>query len=196
MAGDIQREATVQPQTPASAPSLAIVDVAENQRAKIFAIFCKIGFHAAVGHPKLTVEDHVTMTVIDHYLDFKMAEVWTEVQGELAAEGVKPIKSEREAFDVIDAGIKERVTEVRETIQGLVEEHSKLEEGAEQDHYRWIHDNHRQLESSKKKFDEYVQRTSKHPTLMESKRRQEDSIKQSRIAEPYQEAETFHNSGL
>ena len=117
LAGSIQRDAAVQAETPASAPSLAVVDVAENQRAKIYAIFCKIGFHSAVGHPKLTVEDHVTMTIIDHYLDFKMAEVWTEVKGELAVEGVKPIKDEREAFDVIDAGITERVAEVRESIQ-------------------------------------------------------------------------------
>ena len=57
----------------------------------------------------------------------------------------------------------------------------KQEVGAEQDHYRWIHDNHRQLESSKKKFEDFVLRTSKHPTLVESKRQQEHSISQSRI---------------
>ena len=196
LAGAIQRDAVVQAQTPASAPSLAIVDVAENQRAKIYAIFCKIGFHTAVGNAKLTVEDHVTMTIIDHYLDFKMAEVWTEVQGELTVEGVKPIKSEREAFDVIDAGIKERVTEVRESIHALVEENSRVEIGAEQDHYRWIHDNHRQLESSKKQFDDFVRRTSKHPTLMESKRQQEESIAQSRIKEQYREGEAFHDTSI
>ena len=125
-----------------------------------------------------------------------MAEVWTEVQAELSAEGVKPIKSEREAFDVIDAGIKERVSEVRDAIESLVEENSKMEEGAEQDHYRWIHDNHRQLESSKKKFDEFVQRTSKHETLMETKRRQEEAVAQSRINEPYREANTFHDTTI
>ena len=65
---------------PANCPSQAIVDVSENMRAKIYSLFCKIGF---TDLPGLGVEDHVTLTTIEKYLDFKMGEVWTETMKEL-----------------------------------------------------------------------------------------------------------------
>ena len=65
---------------PANCPSQAIVDVSENMRAKIYSLFCKIGF---TDLPGLGVEDHVTLTTIEKYLDFKMGEVWTETMREL-----------------------------------------------------------------------------------------------------------------
>ena len=54
---------------PASCPSQSIVDVSENMRAKLYALFCKIGF---IELPGVNTEDHVTLTVIEHYLDFKV----------------------------------------------------------------------------------------------------------------------------
>nr|XP_006825782.1 PREDICTED: uncharacterized protein C7orf63-like [Saccoglossus kowalevskii] len=47
---------------PAHCPSQAIVDVSENMRAKIYALFCKIGFGDL---PGLTTEDQVTVTIIE-----------------------------------------------------------------------------------------------------------------------------------
>lgn len=55
---------------PANQPSLSIVDVSENMRAKLYALFCKIGF---IELPGLTTEDHVTLTIIEHYLEFKVS---------------------------------------------------------------------------------------------------------------------------
>ena len=54
---------------PAAQPSLAIVEVSENMRAKLYALFCKIGF---IELPGLTTEDHVTLTIVEHYLEFKV----------------------------------------------------------------------------------------------------------------------------
>lgn len=65
---------------PSQFPSQAIVDVSENMRAKIYSFFCKIGF---TDLPGLTVDDHVTLTIIEKYLDFKIGEVWTEIMKEL-----------------------------------------------------------------------------------------------------------------
>lgn len=66
--GTMQEECGIIP-LPANCPSQAIVDVSENMRAKIYALFCKIGF---IELPGLTTEDHVTLTIIEHYLDFKV----------------------------------------------------------------------------------------------------------------------------
>ena len=60
--------------------SPAVVDVWENKRAKIYSLFCKIGFADLKG---LSVEDRVTLAVVERYLDFKVGEVWSEVMEEL-----------------------------------------------------------------------------------------------------------------
>lgn len=54
---------------PASSPSQAIVDVVENMRAKIHALFCKIGY---TDLPGMSTEDYVTLTIIEQYLNLKV----------------------------------------------------------------------------------------------------------------------------
>ena len=112
---------------PANCPSRAIVDVSENIRAKIYAIFCKIGqwslfmiqcssveaemlfnwicinfddnnddndvdndddsplrsVSGFIELPGINNEDHVTLSIIEHYYDLKLGEVWGEVLGKL-----------------------------------------------------------------------------------------------------------------
>ena len=46
---------------PAACVSQAVADVGENMRAKVYSLFCKMGF---TDLPGLTVEDHVTLTII------------------------------------------------------------------------------------------------------------------------------------
>lgn len=53
----------------ASSPSQAIVDVVENMRAKIHALFCKVGYTELSG---MSTEDYVTLTIIEQYLNLKV----------------------------------------------------------------------------------------------------------------------------
>ena len=68
IAGVVQRQLSVEPQS-SSSQSLAIVDVSENLRAKVFALFARLGFSDL---PGLTTEDYVTLAIIEKYLDFKV----------------------------------------------------------------------------------------------------------------------------
>ena len=68
VAGVVQREQAVIPQSSA-AQSLAIVDVSENLRAKIYALFARLGFSDL---PGLSTDDYVTLAIIEKYLDFKV----------------------------------------------------------------------------------------------------------------------------
>lgn len=68
MAGQIQLNHGVTPQ-PHTASSVSIVDVYENLRAKIYAVFARLGFSDV---PGLTTEDYVTLAIIEKYLDFKV----------------------------------------------------------------------------------------------------------------------------
>ncbi|XP_073891662.1 cilia- and flagella-associated protein 69 isoform X6 [Macaca fascicularis] len=64
---------------PANCPSIAIMDVSENIRAKIYAILGKLDFENL---PGLSAEDFVTLCIIHRYLDFKIQA--THKQRELA----------------------------------------------------------------------------------------------------------------
>ena len=55
---------------PYNAPSLSIVDVSENLRAKIYALFARLGFSDL---PGLTTEDYITLAIIEKYLEFKVS---------------------------------------------------------------------------------------------------------------------------
>jgi len=66
--GKLQQEEVVRP-LPANNPSQAIVDVVENMRAKIHALFCKMGYTEL---PGMTTEDYVTLTIIEQYLNLKV----------------------------------------------------------------------------------------------------------------------------
>ena len=54
---------------PTNVPSKAIVEVSENMRAKIYGLFCKLGFSDLSG---LTNDDQLTLCIIENYLDFKV----------------------------------------------------------------------------------------------------------------------------
>lgn len=64
----VQREQSVIPQS-SSSQSLAIVDVSENLRAKVYSLFARLGFSDL---PGLTTEDYITLAIIEKYLDFKV----------------------------------------------------------------------------------------------------------------------------
>lgn len=66
--GQLQTEQPLEAMS-ASSPSQAIVDVVENMRAKIHALFCKIGYTELSG---MSTEDYVTLTIIEQYLNLKV----------------------------------------------------------------------------------------------------------------------------
>ena len=90
---------------PTDASSLAIVDVSENLRSKIYAVFTRLGFSDL---PGLTTGDYVTLALIEKYLDLKMGEVWKEVKNELGYNGVRPITPDQEAIETIERATLER----------------------------------------------------------------------------------------
>ncbi|KAH0509785.1 Cilia- and flagella-associated protein 69 [Microtus ochrogaster] len=63
-----QEEQKIMP-LPANCPSIAVMDVAENIRAKIYAVLGKLDFENL---PGLSAEDFVTLCIIHRYLDFKI----------------------------------------------------------------------------------------------------------------------------
>ncbi|XP_059159997.1 cilia- and flagella-associated protein 69-like isoform X2 [Physella acuta] len=190
--GAIQAEIGTKP-LPASNVSPAIADVGENMRAKVYSIFCKTGFSDLLG---LTVEDHVTITVIEKYLDFKMGEVWSETIQELQAENVRPVTPDQEALEAISRAIEERAMIVSTTQQELVEAQKNQDVLEEQEFYAEIRENQRQKEKAIADFTEFVARTSNFNSLKEAKQKQEISIDASRIHPTYNSNDLYHETGI
>lgn len=67
--GELQQTQVIEP-LPASSPSQSIVDVVENMRSKIYALFSKIGYTEL---PGMSTEDYVTLTIIEQYLNLKVS---------------------------------------------------------------------------------------------------------------------------
>ncbi|KAK3109030.1 hypothetical protein FSP39_021501 [Pinctada imbricata] len=174
---------------PASNPSQAIVDVSENMRAKLYSLFCKIGWSDLAG---LSVEDHVTLVVLEKYLDFKMGEVWTEIIQELHVENVRPVTPDMEAIEAISRGIEERAKIVAGTQIELLEAQQNQDLLDEQEFYAEIRENHRQREKAMADFTDYVGRTSNYSLLKAAHKRQELSIEASLMGNRYREQDSFH----
>ncbi|XP_071803414.1 cilia- and flagella-associated protein 69-like [Asterias amurensis] len=190
--GAVQDEAGIVP-LPANSRSQAIVDVCENMRAKVYALFCKIGFE---DHPTLSTPDQVTLCIIEKYLDFKQGEVWKEITSELEQEGVRPVTPDQEALSIINKATEELAINVADTQVDFLESQQQQDLLEEQEMYAEIRENHRQKEKSIKRWNTYIARTSNYSMLKAAKTSQDLSITASRIQTEFLESDTFHKTDL
>ncbi|KPP76908.1 hypothetical protein Z043_103707, partial [Scleropages formosus] len=148
---------------PADKPSAAVMDVMENLRAKIYSIFCKIGFEDL---PGLTAADYVTIAIIRRYLDFKVGEVWDEITRELEAEEVRPISPDVEALQAIAKATEDKVKIATSEQAELLEKQRQQDLHKEQLLYSEIKFNHKQQELTTKSYEHFLARTSNYKILL------------------------------
>ncbi|KAM6134739.1 LOW QUALITY PROTEIN: cilia- and flagella-associated protein 69 [Pterocles gutturalis] len=161
---------------PANCPSFAIMEISENIRAKLYSLLCKLGFENL---PGLSPKDFVTLAIIQHYVDFKVGEVWSEICAELKEE-FKPIASDDEALKVISE-ISENTGRMVAALQTEVLEsqhHQEIQE--EEKTCAKIQAIHTQREMINKSWENFLTRTSNYEALKKAKRLQEKSVEASR----------------
>ncbi|XP_053265440.1 cilia- and flagella-associated protein 69 isoform X1 [Podarcis raffonei] len=191
LAGKFQRKQEVTPM-PASCPTIAVMDVAENMRAKIYCVICKLGFENL---PGLSAKDFVTLAIIRRYLDFKVGEIWSEIYAELKKENIKPVTPDHEALQVIMEAF-ENVGKMVISLQTEMLESQQYQELREEEKsYAKIQSLHKQKEMVSKSWESFLARTSNYETLKKAKRIQEKSIENSRTkVKPYNA--TFHPTDI
>ncbi|NWR90911.1 CFA69 protein, partial [Furnarius figulus] len=175
IASSFQRQQKVIP-VPANCPSFAIMEISENMRAKLYSLFCKLGFENL---PGLSSEDFVTLAIIQRYIDFKVGEVWSEICAELKEE-FSPITSDEEVLMAIlkiseDTG---RAVNVLQT--ELLESQLHQEIQDEKKTYKKIQATRRQKEIINKSWQNFLTRTSNYEALKKAKKLQEEAIEASR----------------
>ncbi|KAM6314866.1 cilia- and flagella-associated protein 69-like [Aegotheles albertisi] len=160
---------------PANCPSFAIMEISENIRAKLYSLLCKLGFGNL---PGLSAKDFVTLAIIQHYIDFKVGEVWSELCAELKEE-FRPVASDEEALKVISK-ISEDTGRMVAAVQTEVLEHQHQQEIQEEEEtYAKIKAIHKQKEMVNKSWKNFLTRTSNYEALKKAKRLQEKSIEAS-----------------
>ncbi|XP_042331530.1 cilia- and flagella-associated protein 69 isoform X2 [Sceloporus undulatus] len=189
--GQFQKTQEVIPM-PASCPTIAVMDVAENMRAKIYCIICKLGFENL---PGLSAKDFVTLAIIRRYLDFKVGEVWSEMCAELEKENFRLVTPDQEVLQVITDAF-ENVGRMVVSLQTEMLESQKYQELQEEEKcYAKINSLHKQREMVSKSWENFLSRTSNYEALKRAKRLQEKSIEMSRSKVKQYNA-TFHPTDI
>ncbi|KAM4689184.1 cilia- and flagella-associated protein 69 [Discoglossus pictus] len=176
LVGKFQDDQGITPM-PANCSSIAIMEVAENTRAKIYSVFSKLGFENL---PGLSALDYVTLSIISRYLDFKVGEVWSEITSELKAENIKPVTSDQEVLEVISKAAENISRVVASHQTEMIENYRQMELQEEQQKYAQIKANCKQSEIVIKSWDNFLARTSNYEALKKAKRLQEKSVESSR----------------
>ncbi|KAJ3057523.1 hypothetical protein HK097_004045 [Rhizophlyctis rosea] len=125
--------------------SPAIGELSENLRAKVYSMFCKLGFEQY--QDILPLNYRIKLTLIAKYLDFKIGEVWDEISAELEYEGIRPVTPDLECVSTAKEVTVDKANVVLQQQLELIKiqrEHDRAEELEFYEHFR-------QRESMKKR---------------------------------------------
>ncbi|NXT62258.1 CFA69 protein, partial [Chaetops frenatus] len=160
IATSFQKQQRVIP-VPASCPSFAIMEISENIRAKIYSLFCKLGFENL---PGLSAKDLVTLAIIQRYIDFKIGEVWSEICAELKEE-FRPVTSDERTLKVTSALSESTGKAVAALQTKVLESQCHHEIQKEKKTYKKIQATCTQRELINKSWENFLIRTSNYEAL-------------------------------
>ncbi|XP_053409680.1 cilia- and flagella-associated protein 69 isoform X1 [Nycticebus coucang] len=186
-----QEEQKIMP-LPANCPSVAVMDVSENIRAKIYSVLDKLDFENL---PGLSTEDFVTLCIIHRYLDFKIGEIWNEIHEEIKLEKLRPVTTDKKVLEAITAASENIGTMVASLQSEMIESQARQDVLNEQKIYAKIQATNKQKELVNKSWENFVARTSNAKTLKRAKRLQEKAIESSRYTKRPQNA-VFHQTDI
>ncbi|XP_039920045.1 cilia- and flagella-associated protein 69-like isoform X2 [Hirundo rustica] len=168
IATSFQKQQKVIP-VPASCPSFAIMEISESIRAKIYSLFCKLGFENL---PGLSAKDFVTLAIIQRYIDFKIGEVWSEICAEIKEE-FKPVTSDERNLELI-LKVSENTGKAVIALQNeVLERHLHHEIQEEEKMYKEIQASHTQRELINKSWENFLTWTSNYQALKKARKLQE-----------------------
>uniref|UniRef100_A0A287CYU1 Cilia and flagella associated protein 69 n=1 Tax=Ictidomys tridecemlineatus TaxID=43179 RepID=A0A287CYU1_ICTTR len=171
-----QEEQKIMP-LPANCPSVAVMDIAENIRAKIYAVLGKLDFENL---PGLSAEDFVTLCIIHRYLDFKIGEIWNEIYEEIKLEKLRPVTADKKILEGITTA-SENIGKMVVSLQNeMIESQARQDAQSEQKVYAKIQATHKQRDLANKSWENFLARTSNAKTLKKAKRLQEKAIESSK----------------
>ncbi|NXD18941.1 CFA69 protein, partial [Spelaeornis formosus] len=146
---------------PASCPSFAIMEVSESMRAKVYSLFCKLGFENL---PGLSAKDFVTLAIIQRYIDFKIGEVWSEICAEIKEE-FRPVTPDETTLKLTSELSKNIGKTVLDLQTEVLERQHHHEIQQEKEIYKEIQASQTQRELINKSWENFLTRTSNYEEL-------------------------------
>ncbi|NWT64560.1 CFA69 protein, partial [Prunella himalayana] len=160
IATSFQKQQKVIP-LPASCPTFAVMEISESIRAKIYSLFCRLGFENL---PGLSAKDFVTLAIIQRYIDFKVGEIWSEISAEIKEE-FRPVTSDERILKLI-LEVSDNTGKTVVALQTEVLERKHYQEIQEEKKtYMEIQATHTQRELIKKYWENFLTRTSNYEAL-------------------------------
>ncbi|XP_041665535.1 cilia- and flagella-associated protein 69-like isoform X2 [Cheilinus undulatus] len=181
----LHQQENAQLSCPDHTSSAAVLELSESLRSKIYSIFCKLGFQDL---PGLSTKHYMTLSIVRRYLDFKVGEVWDEINRELTSDGVRPITPDEEALNTICKIAEDTARRVIEEQNSILEQQEKEEISKEEHMYTEMKSHLKQHELTAKSLDSYVSKTSNYETLKEVKAQREKHIESCRTKVKPEEA--------
>merc|ERR1712150_369035 len=175
---------------PSHVQTPAIVDIGDNLRAKIFSMFCKIGFNNV---PGLVSQDYISVAIIEKCMCFKTLEVWCELQ----LERIKLVSPDQECMSEIIKLLTETSEHVKKVQALLVTAGDNQVLSEEQDFYKKIKEGYTHEMRRYQEFMNYVERTSNPVALKKARQMQLEAIDHSRLVSrgnPLKTAEKSHET--
>ncbi|XP_077405745.1 cilia- and flagella-associated protein 69 isoform X2 [Vanacampus margaritifer] len=163
--------------------SAAVLEMQENLLAKIYLIFCRIGFEDL---PGLSVKDRVTLSIVKRYLDFKVSEVWDEISRELSLEGVRPVTPDQETLRIARQMSQRTAEEVVAEQEEILRQHAQEANKEEELMYEEMKSHWKQRQLTAKSWSNFVSKTSNYDILKEIKEKREKHMETIRT-EPTEE---------
>ncbi|XP_077362222.1 cilia- and flagella-associated protein 69 isoform X2 [Festucalex cinctus] len=163
--------------------SAAVLEMQENPLAKIYLIFCRIGFEDL---PGLSVKDRVTLTIVKRYLDFKVSEVWDEISRELSLEGIRPVTPDQETLRIAQQMSQRTAEEVVAEQEEILRQHAQEANKEEELVYEEMKFHLKQRQLTAKSWSNFVSKTSNYDILKEIKEKREKHMESIRT-EPMEE---------
>ncbi|NWV32650.1 CFA69 protein, partial [Grantiella picta] len=160
LATSFQKERKIIP-LPANCPTFAIMEISESIRAKIYSLFCKIGFENLPGLP---AKDFVTLAIIQRYLDFKIGEAWSEICAEIKQE-FRPIASDEKALEIISKVSEDTAKSVVALQNEVLESQHHHDIQEEEKTNKEFQTTHIQTGSINKSWKNFMTRTSDYEAL-------------------------------
>ncbi|XP_029022275.1 cilia- and flagella-associated protein 69-like isoform X2 [Betta splendens] len=157
--------------------SAAVLEISENLRSKIYSIFARLGFQDL---PGLSKPDHVTLSIVRRYLDFKVCEVWEEISREVRLDGMRPISPDEEALSTICRISEDAAKKVIAEQKRLLEQQEKEDASEEEHMYKEMKSHWNQQELEAKSWDRYISKSLNYETL---KKHTESSRSKSELAD-------------
>ncbi|NWY24476.1 CFA69 protein, partial [Pheucticus melanocephalus] len=146
---------------PACCPSFSIMEISESIRAKIYSLFCKLGFENL---PDLSAKDVVTLAIIQHFIDFKVGEVWSEISAEIKEE-FRPVTSDERALKLISEVSENTGRMVLGLQTEALERQHNQEIKEEKQFYKEIQATQIQRDMINKSWENFLARTSNYEAL-------------------------------